>query len=177
MIRTHATKTDGLLCIIRRAQRLRRFRHWLKHSGWKLLTVYIPNPTGHIYTCAVLYARLYLDTCVYNVIHQSTWDYYCLFGVDGELPNSLKRQNLATCENIIFRPLFFSSAPMTRVSFLFLPCSEVCPPRVCTLLSFWSINSSQYHVIVNHVTVFSVLIGKSKVELCDPLCKIWVLIS
>ena len=55
----------------------------------------------------VLYGRLYLDTCVYHVIHQSTWDYYCLFGVDGELPNSLKRQTLATCENIIFRPLFF----------------------------------------------------------------------
>ena len=56
---------------------------------------------------------------------------------------------------------------MTLVSYLFLPCSEVCPPRVCTLFSFWLINSSQYHVIVNHVTVFSVLIGNSKVELSD----------
>ena len=84
----------------------------------------------------VLYAMLNLDTCVYNVIHQCTLDYYCLFGVDGKLPNSLKRQTLATCENIILRPFFLSSRPMTLVSFLFLSCSNVCPPRVCTLFSF-----------------------------------------
>ena len=48
-----------------------------------------------------------------------------------------KRQTLATCENIIFRPLsFLSSRPIALVSFLFLTCSEVCPPRVCTLCAF-----------------------------------------
>ena len=116
---------------------------------------------------------------MYHVIHQSTWDYYCLFGVDGELPNSFKKTDLSNLWKYHIPSWFFflSSRPMTLVSFFFLPCFELCPPRVCTLLSFWSINSSQYHVIVNHVTVFSVLVGKSKVELCDPQCKIWVLIS
>ena len=87
---------------------------------------------------------------MYHVIHQSTWDYYCLFGVDGELPNSFKKTDLSNLWKYHIPSSFFflSSGPMTLVSFLFLPCSEVCPPRVCTLSSFWSINSSQYHVIV-----------------------------
>ena len=59
---------------------------------------------------------------------------------------------------------FLSLRPMTLVSVLFLPCSEVCPPRVSTWFSFWSINSSQYHVIVNHVTVFSVSSERAKLN-------------
>ena len=148
---------------------------WRWFIWWQVSFKYPTRPDTYIH---VLYARLYLDTFVYHVIHQSTWDYHCLFGVDGELPNSLKKTDLTNLWKYHIPSSFFLSLrPMTLVSFLFLPCSEVCPPRVCTLLSFWSINSSQYHVIVNHVTVFSVLIGKSKVELCDPQCKIWVLIS
>ena len=164
--------------VVRRTQRLRPFRHWLVYSGWSfLLFKYPTRPDTYIH---VLYARLYLDTCVYHVIHQSTWDYYCLFGIDGKLPTSLKKTDLSNLWKYHIPSSFFSffASDCTRFeSFLFLPCSEVCPPRVCTLFSFWSINSSQYHVIVNHVTVFSVLIGKSKVELCDPQCKIWILIS
>ena len=49
----------------------------------------------------------------------------------------------------------------------------------CTLFSCLSIDSSLYHVIFSHVTVFSVFFGKSKVELCDPQCEflitdIWI---
>ena len=66
---------------------------------------------------------------------------------------------------------------MTLASYPFLSHSEVCLPRVCTMFLFLSINSSQYHVIVNHVTVFSDFIGKSKVELCDQQREIWLFIS
>ena len=125
---------------------------------------WIPDADIHIHV--VLYARLYLDTCVYHVIHQSTWDYYnCLFGVDGKLPNSLKKtylSNFITFENIIFLPFFLFLHQMTLVPYLFLPCSEVCPPRVCRLFTFWLINSSLYHGIVNHVTVFSVFHRKEQ---------------
>ena len=34
--------------------------------------------------------------------------------------------------------------------------------------SCWSINSSQFHMIVKHANVFSVFIRKSKVEMYDP---------
>ena len=70
---------------------------------------------------------------MYHVIHQSTWDYYCLFGVDGELPNSFKKTDLSNLWKYHIPSCFFflSSRPMTLVSFLFLPCSELCPPCVC----------------------------------------------
>ena len=127
---------------------------------------YLYYPTLiQIYT-HVLYARLCLDTCVYHVIHVSlTWDYYCLFGVGGKLPNSEKDRPKQLVKNIIFRTFSLSWRPMTHVSYPFLPHSEVCLPRVCTVFSFLSINSSQYHVIVNHVTVFSVFIGPWRVKL------------
>ena len=88
----------------------------------------------------------------------------------GKLPNSFKKTDLSNLCKISYFVLFFpfSWRPMTLVSYPILPHFEVCLPRVCTMFSFLSINSSQYHVIVNHVTVFSVFIGKSKVELCDP---------
>ena len=98
------------------------------------------------------------------------WDYYCWFG-----ETALKKTDLSNLWKISYFVLFSVSwRPMTLFSYPFLPNSEVCLPRVCTMSSFLSINSSQYHVIVNHVTVFSVFIVKCKVELSDPLRKFWV---
>ena len=81
---------------------------------------------------------------------------------------TFKKTDLSNLRKISFRTFFLSRRPITLVSYLFLPRSEVCLPRICTLFSCLSINSSQYHLIINHVTVFSVFIGESKVELCDP---------
>ena len=100
---------------------------------------------------------------MYHVIHQSTWDYYCLFGVDGKLPTSLKKTDLSN--------LWKFHIPFSFFSFFASDCTRFIPlftllwgvsTTCCTLFSFWSINSSQYHVIVNHVTVCSVLTGKRK---------------
>ena len=56
-----------------------------------------------------------------------------------------------------------------KCAFVVLPRSDVCLPRVCTMFSF--LINKQLSIsrdLDNHVTVFSVFIGKSKVELCDP---------
>ena len=57
----------------------------------------------------------------------------------------------------------------------FCPAPRWCTHHVfCTLFSCLSIDSSLYHVILSHVTVFSVFFRKSKIELCDPQCAFWV---
>ena len=62
-------------------------------------------------------------------------------------------------KNIIFHPFFFSW--ISLVSYLFMPVFG-------TLFSCLSIDNSLYHVIFTHVSVFSVYIGNSKIELFDP---------
>ena len=57
--------------------------------------------------------------------------------------------------SIIFCPFFLSLRPMSIVSYQFCPCK---------LFSCLSIDSSLYHVIFSHVTVFSVFFVKGKVE-------------
>ena len=106
-----------------------------------------------------------------------TWEYYYLLWVVWKLPNSVQDRPSQLVNNIIFRPFFFSFRPMALVSYFFLSRSEVRQPRICTLLSCLSIDSSLYHVIFSHVTVFSVFFGKSIFELCDPQCEFWVLLS
>ena len=73
--------------------------------------------------------------------------------------------------SIIFRPFFFSLRPMSLVYYLFCPVTTSAQNVFCTLFSCLSIDSSLYHVIFSHVTVYSGFIGKSKVELCDPQCE------
>ena len=92
MIRTHATKRDGLLYIVRRYSALddSATGSYIADEAFNCLYVNTRPDRTH-----VLYVRLYLDTCVYHVIHQSTWDYYCLFGVDWELLNSFKKTDLS----------------------------------------------------------------------------------
>ena len=82
----------------------------------------------------------------------------------GNCPTLSKVGPSQLVNNITFCPfflLFASDGP--RFLYLFLSRSEVRPPRV--------LYSSLYHVIFSHVTVFSVFIGKSTVELCDPQCE------
>ena len=79
--------------------------------------------------------------------------------------------------SIIFRPFLLSSRPMPIFSYQFCPIPTCAHNVFCTLFSYLSIDSSLYHVIFSHVTVFSVFFVKSKVELCDPQCEFWLLIS
>ena len=73
--------------------------------------------------------------------------------------------------SIIFRPFFLFFASDSHRFLPILSRSDVRPPRVFTLFSCLSIDSSLNHVIFSHVTVFSVFFVKSKVELCDPQCE------
>ena len=74
--------------------------------------------------------------------------------------------------NITFRSFFpLCSSDGPRFLPLSVPLRDTPIHVFCTLLSGLSINSSLYHVKFSHVTVFSVFIGKSKVELCDPQCE------
>ena len=67
--------------------------------------------------------------------------------------------------SIIFRPFFFFSLrPMSIVSDQFCPVSTYAHHVFCTLFSCLSIDSSLYHMIFSHVTVFSVFFVKGKVE-------------
>ena len=70
----------------------------------------------------------------------------------------------------IFRPFFpFLASDDTRLIPFLAPLRGV--PTTCLYIVFMLINnlySSKNHVIVNHVIVFSVFIGKSKVESCYP---------
>ena len=79
--------------------------------------------------------------------------------------------------NIIFRSfsLFFASDG-PRFLPLFVPSRHA--PTTCFVhfFSCLSIDSSLYHVIFSHVTVFSVFSGKSKDEVCDPQCEFCVII-
>ena len=60
---------------------------------------------------------------------------YLVLLVGGKLPNSLKRQILATCEKYHISYFFpFLASDDTRFITL-LPRFEVCLPRVCTLFS------------------------------------------
>ena len=70
--------------------------------------------------------------------------------------------------SIIFRPIFFSLRPMSIFSYQYCPVPTCTHHVFCTLFSCLSIDSSLYHVIFSHVTVFSVFFVKIKVELCDP---------
>ena len=65
--------------------------------------------------------------------------------------------------SIIFRP-FFSLRPMSIVSYQFCPVPTCAHHVFCTLFTCLSIDSSLYHVIFSHVTVFSVFFVKGKVE-------------
>ena len=58
--------------------------------------------------------------------------------------------------SIIFRPFFFSLRPMSIVSYQFCPVPTCAHHVLCVLFSCLSIDSSIYHVIFSHVTVFSV---------------------
>ena len=60
--------------------------------------------------------------------------------------------------------LFFSLRPMSIVSYQFCPVPTCAHHVFCTLFSCLSIDSSLYHVIFNHVTVFSVFFVKGKIE-------------
>ena len=66
--------------------------------------------------------------------------------------------------SIIFRPFFFSLRPMSIVLYQFCPVPTCAHHSFCTLFSCLSIDSSLYHVIFSHVTVFSVFFVKGKVE-------------
>ena len=66
--------------------------------------------------------------------------------------------------SIIFRPFFFYLRPMSIISFQFCPVSTCAHHVVCTLFPCLSIDSSLYHVIFSHVTVFSVFSVNGKVE-------------
>ena len=66
--------------------------------------------------------------------------------------------------SIIFRPFFLSLHPMSIVSYQFCPVPTCAHHVFCTLFSCLSIDSSLYHVIFSHVTVFSVFYVKVKVE-------------
>ena len=64
-----------------------------------------------------------------------------------------------------FGPLvFFFLRPMSIVSYQFCPVPTCAHHVFCTLFSCLSIDSSLYHVIFSHVTVFSVFFVKGKVE-------------
>ena len=66
---------------------------------------------------------------------------------------------------------FFSLRPMSIVSNQFCPAPTCAQHVFSTLFSCLSIDSSLYHVIFSHVTIFSVFFVRSKVELCDPQCE------
>ena len=66
--------------------------------------------------------------------------------------------------SIIFRTFFFSLRQMSIVSYQFCPVLTCAHHVFCTLFSCLSIDSSLYHVIFSHVTVFSVFCVKGKVE-------------
>ena len=67
-------------------------------------------------------------------------------------------------DSVIFRPFFsFSLRPMSIVSYQFSPVPTCAHHVFCTLFSCLSIDSSLYHVIFSHVTVFSVFFVKGKV--------------
>ena len=67
--------------------------------------------------------------------------------------------------SIIFRPFFpLSLRPMSIVSYQFCPVPTCAHHVFCTLFSCLSIDSSLYHVIFSHVTIFSVFFVKVKVE-------------
>ena len=79
---------------------------------------------------------LYLDTCVYHVIHQSYLILLLIIWSWGETAKLFKKTDLSNLWKISYFVLFFLSwRPMTLVSYLFLPRFEVCLPRVCTLIS------------------------------------------
>ena len=89
----------------------------------------------HIYMYFTCYARLYLDTCVYHVIHQSTWGYYCLFGVDGKLPTSLKKTDLSN--------LWKYHIPSSFFSFFASDCTRFIP--LFTLL--WGVSTTCLYIV------------------------------
>ena len=60
--------------------------------------------------------------------------------------------------------IFLSLRPMSIVSYQFCPVPTCAQHVFCTLFSCLSIDSSLYHVIFSHVTVFSVFFIKGKVE-------------
>ena len=66
--------------------------------------------------------------------------------------------------SIIFRPFFLSLRPMSIVFYQFCPVPTCAHHVFCTLFLCLSIDSSLYHVIFSHVTVFSVVFVKGKVE-------------
>ena len=66
--------------------------------------------------------------------------------------------------SIIFCPFFFSLRLMSIVSYQFCPVPTCADHVFCTWFSCLSIDSSFYHVIFGHVTVFSVFFVKGKVE-------------
>ena len=66
--------------------------------------------------------------------------------------------------SIIFRPFFLSLRPMSIVSYQFCPVPTCAHHVFRTLFSCLSIDSSLYHVIFSHVTIFSVFFAKVKVE-------------
>ena len=65
--------------------------------------------------------------------------------------------------SIIFRPFFPFFASDVHL-FFFCPVPTCAHHVFCTLFSCLSIDSSLYHVIFSHVTVFSVFFVKGKVE-------------
>ena len=67
--------------------------------------------------------------------------------------------------SIIFRPFVLSLRPMSNISYQFCPVPTCAHHVFCTLFSCLSIDSSLYHAIFSHATVFSVFFIKGKVEL------------
>ena len=92
------------------------------------------------------------------------------FELVGLCPTLSKDGPLQRVNNIIIRCFYFSMGPMALVSYLFFHRFPVNVLRAPYIVIMFANKSSQYHVIFNHVTVFFVFMGKSTVELCDPLC-------
>ena len=117
------------------------------------------------YTCTLrkLYIGqiLCLDTCLYHVIHQSHVRLLLFVVSRWETAKLCPKTDLRNLWIVSYFVLFFFSLrPMSIVSYQFCLVPTCAHHVFCTLFSCLSIDSSSYHVIFSHVTVFSVFFVK-----------------
>ena len=132
--------------------------------------------TRRWYTYTLRYAIFRTQVCTTWYI-SLTWDYYCLFGVGGKLPNSFKKtyfSNLWKYNILSFSPLFASDD--IRFIPLFCPAPRWNHPVFVNFV-FMLINKQ---LSISHDSQYCFCIfgfhRKEKVKLCDPQREIWILI-
>ena len=124
--------------------------------------LYYKYPSWYTCTLRKLYIGyiLCLDTCLYHVIHQSHVILLMFVVSRWETAKSCPKTDLRNLWIVSSFVLFFFTSDIHR----FLPIlsrSDVRPPRVLHIVFMFI---KRYHVIFNHVTVFSVSFVKGIVE-------------